>query len=192
MNKHTVDVSLSLIYFDLKRYGQNCSVKEFIKSYFLFPGFKYICWLRLTLFFRRKKNLVFFHYLCRYKLHRLKIKFGINIPYNTKIGEGFYIGHIGGITVNHKAILGKNCNISSGVVIGETFRGKRQGTPIIGDYVYIGPGAKIIGNISIGDNVAIGANAVITKSVPSNSVAIGIPGRVISEEGSNGYVQKVL
>jgi len=62
--------------------------------------------------------------------------------------------------------------------------------PEIGDNVYIGPGAKIIGNIKIGNNAAIGANCVVTKDVPENGVVVGVPGRVISFEGSAGYINK--
>jgi len=69
-----------------------------------------------------------------------------------------------------------------------TNRGSKKGTPIIGDNVYIGPGAKIIGNVNIGNDVAIGANAVVTKDLPPFAVAVGVPARVISLKGSEGYV----
>lgn len=94
--------------------------------------------------------------------------------------------------VNPKAIIGKNCNISCGVVIGETFRGQRIGVPRIGDYVYIAPGAKIIGNVLIGNNVAIGANCVVTRDLPDDAVAVGVPARVISMAGSDGYITRVI
>ena len=69
-------------------------------------------------------------------------------------------------------------------------RGVRKGYPVIGDNVYIGPGAKVIGNVYVGNNVAIGANCVVTKNVPDNSVVVGIPGNVISSKGSTGYVNR--
>ena len=65
---------------------------------------------------------------------------------------------------------------------------KKKGSPIIGDNVYIATGAKIIGAIKIGNNVAIGANCVVTKDIPDNAVVVGVPGKVISYEGSKGYV----
>lgn len=92
--------------------------------------------------------------------------------------------------VTPEAIIGKNCNLSQEVTIGITPRGERQGTPIIGDNVYIGPGAKIIGNVKIRNRVAIGANCVVTKDVPDNAVVVGIPGRVIAYQGSKGYVNQ--
>ena len=69
-------------------------------------------------------------------------------------------------------------------------RGKKKGYPQLGDNVYIGPGAKIIGAIRIGNNVAIGANCVVTKDIPDNAVVVGIPGKVISNQGSVGYVNR--
>jgi serine O-acetyltransferase len=85
-------------------------------------------------------------------------------------------------------VIGDNCNISQGVTIGEANRGPRKGTPVIGNNVYIGPGAKIIGAVHIGNNVAVGANCVVTRDVPDGAVVVGVPGRVISYEGSKGYI----
>lgn len=90
--------------------------------------------------------------------------------------------------VNGRSVIGKNCNISHGVTIGQTNRGENKGCPLLGNNIYIGPGAKIIGGIRIGNNVAIGANCVVTKDIPDNSVVVGIPGKVISKEGSKGYI----
>lgn len=115
-------------------------------------------------------------------------KYGISIPYETEIGSGFYIGHFGGIVVNECSIIGKNCNISQGVTLGRSNRGKNKGHPILGDNVYIGPGAKIVGNVKVGNNVAIGANCVVTKNVEDNAVVVGVPGKVISLNGSAGYI----
>jgi serine O-acetyltransferase len=86
-------------------------------------------------------------------------------------------------------VIGRNCNISQGVTLGQANRGPRKGYPVIGDNVYIGPGAKVIGNVRVGSKVAIGANCVVTRDVPDNAVAVGIPGHVVSSERSAGYVQ---
>jgi serine O-acetyltransferase len=126
----------------------------------------------------------------RFLLGRLTYKLGISIPPSTKIGSGFYIGHFGGIVVNSKSIIGKNCNISHGVTLGKANRGKNKGYPMLGDNIYIGPGAKIVGSVKIGNNVAIGANCVVTKNISDNSVVVGIPGKVISLEGSKGYINR--
>lgn len=74
--------------------------------------------------------------------------------------------------------------------MGQANRGKNIGCPILGDNIYIGPGAKIVGSVKIGNNVAIGANCVVTKDIQDNAVVIGIPGKVISHEGSKDYVSR--
>lgn len=124
-------------------------------------------------------------------LRHYELKYGISISYQTQIGSGLFIGHFGGIVVNQYAVIGKNCNLSHQVTLGKANRGDKKGFPVIGDNVYIGPGAKIIGKIKIGDNAAIGANCVVTKDVPNYGVVVGIPGKVISFEGSAEYINKI-
>ena len=119
-----------------------------------------------------------------------KYKFGCSIPHSKSIGRGLYLGHIRDIVINERAVIGENCNISQGVTIGQANRGRRKGTPVIGCNVYIGPGAKIVGAVQVGDHVAIGANCVVTDDVPDYAVVVGVPGRVISFEGSAGYVHR--
>lgn len=141
-----------------------------------------------------KSNILFkfsIYPIAKLMLRRLRFKLGIFIPETTKIGSGLYIGHFGGIIVNGQSEIGKNCNISQGVTIGKANRGKNTGFPMLGDNVYIGPGAKIIGAVRIGNCVAIGANCVVTSDIQENSVVIGIPARVISQNGSDGYVNRV-
>ena len=123
-------------------------------------------------------------------LQRQRYRLGIAIPHVTQIGSGFYIGHFGGIVIHEDCKIGKNCNISQGVTIGQANCGERAGCPVIGDNVYIGPGAKIFGAITIGSDVAIGANCVVTKDVPDHAVVVGVPGRVVSDAGSAGYVNR--
>jgi serine O-acetyltransferase len=109
---------------------------------------------------------------------------GVSIPPQTRIGPGLYIGHFGGIILNGDAILGQNCNLSQNVTIGVGGRGSSRGCPTLGDRVYIGPGAKLFGAIVIGNDVAIGANAVVTRGLPDNSVAVGVPARIVDTRGS--------
>lgn len=120
-------------------------------------------------------------------LRHYMIKYNIEISDTTSIGDGFYIGHWGCIVINPLSILGRNVDVAQGVILGVSGRGEKRGCPIIGDNVYIGPGAKVIGKIKIGNNVAIGANAVVTKDVPDNAVVAGVPAIIISFEGSEGY-----
>jgi serine O-acetyltransferase len=92
-------------------------------------------------------------------------------------GYGFVIMHPVGIVINSKVKGGDNIIIESGVVIGDE-KGK---APVLGNNIFIGAGAKIIGGITVGDNVKIGANAVVVKDVPSNVTVVGIPAKVINK-----------
>ncbi len=154
-------------------------------------GYQYCFWMRTCSYTKSNPYLKYTIYpFAKFWLNRLKYKMGISIPPETQIGSGFYIGHFGGIVVNDRSVIGKNCNISQGVTLGQANRGKNKGCPILGDNIYIGPGAKIVGAVTIGDNVAIGANCVVTKDIPDNSVVVGIPGKVISQDGSKDYVNR--
>jgi serine O-acetyltransferase len=94
------------------------------------------------------------------------------------IGEGLYIGHIGGVIISQYAVIGKNCDISHRVTIGVAAMG-RQGAPVIGDDVYIGTGATLIGNIRVGDGAKIAANTLVVDDVPDGATVMGVPGRVL-------------
>ncbi|MBU5487108.1 serine O-acetyltransferase [Clostridium sp. MSJ-8] len=122
-----------------------------------------------------KKALFLIFIFFRLNLRRLSIKLGIQIPYYTDIDEGFMIFHYNCIVINGDAEIGKNFTIRHGVTVGDV-NGK---TPIIGDNVTIGAGAKVIGGIKVGNNVVIGANAVVNKDVPDNCVVAGVPAKVI-------------
>lgn len=180
-----------LVHSDLYRHcAGKTSARMFLKALLNNPGFTYCFWLRACRYTRSCSLTIFTAYpLARLALRRCTFRFGISIPFNTAIGPGFYIGHFGGIVVNGRAEIGANCNISQGVTIGQSNRGERKGCPVIGDNVYIGPGAKVIGRVRVGHNAAIGANAVVTHDVPDNAVVAGIPARVISHAGSVGYVE---
>ncbi len=104
--------------------------------------------------------------------HRMISKWGISLKRKTEIGEGFYIGHYGGIFIASDVKIGRNVDISQDVTIGVSGKGDKRGCPIIGNNVYIAPGAKLFGKINIGNNVKIGANAVIHKNVPDDSIVV--------------------
>ncbi|MBN2774481.1 MAG: hypothetical protein JXR31_09560, partial [Prolixibacteraceae bacterium] len=114
------------------------------------PGFHYMYYLRKASNYR-KQSVPGIYY--RLIVRKLRYKYGFQIPVATSIGEGFYIGHFGTIVINDQVTIGKNCNIAHSTTIGQTNRGKLKGCPIIGDKVWIGTGAVIVGNINIGNNV---------------------------------------
>jgi serine O-acetyltransferase len=99
---------------------------------------------------------------------------GIEFPCEVEIGDNFVIDHFGGIVVSGYAKFGDNCRIRNGVVIGLS-HADDPCAPHFGNNVDIGSGAKVLGRITVGDNVRIGANAVVVRDVPSNSTAVGVP-----------------
>lgn len=111
----------------------------------------------------------------------------IELSSNTKIGPGLYIGHAYSITINPNAVIGKNCNIHKGVTIGQENRGKRKGTPILGDRVWIGVNSTIVGNIKIGDDVLIAPNTYVNCDIPDHSVVFGNPCHIKYRENATEY-----
>lgn len=110
--------------------------------------------------------------------HRLATRLGLSIPKNV-FGPGLCIVHYGTIVVSPKARIGRNCRIHPSTSIGDY-----NGAPAIGDNVYIGPGAKLFGDITIGNNVAVGANAVVNHSFGDDVTIGGIPATIISHRSS--------
>jgi len=111
-------------------------------------------------------------YKVLYKM--IQIITGIELPCEVPLGKGLVIEHSGGIVVSGFASFGAYCRIRNGVVIGLARVGEPC-APQFGNNVDIGAGAKVLGNIRIGDNVLIGANAVVITDVPANSIAVGVP-----------------
>jgi serine O-acetyltransferase len=103
---------------------------------------------------------------------------GIELPCEVTLGRRFRIDHFGGIIISGDAVFGDDCVIRNGVTVGLKHTGHRA-SPILGDRVDIGAGAKILGPIRIGNDVIIGANAVVLTDVPPNSLAVGVPARVL-------------
>jgi serine O-acetyltransferase len=101
---------------------------------------------------------------------------GISIPAEATIGKGLRIHHFGGIILHSGVILGEHCTIYHGVTLGD--RGGHGGAPRVGHRVLIGAGAKLIGEIKVGDDCVIGANAVVHTSVPAQHLAVGVPATI--------------
>lgn len=174
---------------DLQRYCGTPTLAAFARHAALCPGFKYSLWMRTARYLKGLGPVALPLYaFSRWILKHYTFKYGISIPYNTEIGPGLYIGHFGQIFVSADATLGEDCNINHGVTIGVSYGGRHEGAPRIGDRVYFGPGCKVAGGITIGDDVAIGANAVVVGPVPAHAVVVGVPGQINSSKGSSAYV----
>jgi len=141
------------------------------------PGKKLLASIRQ---YQRLRNKASFFFDSFIQVLLLQYRFwsvvtGADIPINSSLGGGLLITHPNGIVIHPKAKIGPNCLIFQQVTIDS----RDGGIPIIGDNVDIGAGAKIIGNVSIGNHVRIGANSVVLKNVPDNCTVIGIPARIV-------------
>jgi serine O-acetyltransferase len=180
-----------LIASDLWRHAGRLGAATFCNRFLCTPGFRYTTLLRFYAYTRTASWCQLgVRQVTVLLLHRYSIRFGIDISRDARIGSGLYIGHFGGIVVNAAVVIGDNCNLSQGVTLGQVNRGPKAGCPTIGNNVYIGPGAKIIGRIYVGDCAAVGANAVVVQDVPPNVSVGGVPAHVISETGSEGYINR--
>ena len=109
--------------------------------------------------------------------HTIQLLFGCTIPPSAKLEEGVDIPHFHGIVIHHKTVVGKSTLIYQNVTFGGV---NGKGGPTIGANCVIGCGACVLGEVNIGDNVKIGANAVVLKDVPNNCTVVGVPGRVVA------------
>ena len=178
-----IDTFSALKYYitrDFERINRDINFVKLTKSLLFEPGYKYVFWLRITRYYwlkRSKFSLPLFAF-SRAILKHYAYKYSFDISYRAKIGPGFAIGHWGYIVIQADSVLGSNCFVRPGVVLGRksVYSG---GSQRIGDNVEFGAGAKCIGDILIGNNVTIGANAVVTHDVPDNCIVAGVPAKII-------------
>lgn len=124
--------------------------------------------------------------------HKYYKKYGIEIYANRNIGKGMVIGHWGRIVISGEAVIGDQLMITHNVTIGRDIRGKRKGAPIIGNRVAIRTNSTVVGKIVIGDDVVIAPNTFVNFDVPSHSIVVGNPAKIISRENaSDGHVGKL-
>ncbi len=156
---------------DLRAYDGDWSRQGFwVMVVYRFGRWRYGVRLRLL------RKLFSLLYKIAFKL--VQIITGVELPCEAVVGKNFRIDHFGGIIVSGYAVFGDDCIIRNGVTVGLRNEDKPE-APRIGNNVSIGAGAKVLGPITIGDNVKIGANAVVIKDVPSNSIAVGVPAKVL-------------
>ena len=146
---------------------------------------RFIYVLRLCQFSTNRLTRTFWklllrHYICAY---------GLEIAPEARIGKGLFLGHAFNITVNGDAVIGEKCSLHKGVLIGQENRGKRQGAPTLGDKVWVGINAVIVGRVTIGDDVLIAPNSYVNCDVPSHSIVFGNPCIVKHRENATeGYI----
>jgi serine O-acetyltransferase len=177
---------------DLYRYSGNTSARSFVKNFVFTPGFKCTVWIRLCGYLKvAPYGLKLLYPLVKYMLLRCRYKYGITIPEYTVIGPGLFINRFGGIYFHGDVVLGRNVNVTHGVVLGYSNRGRNQGAPVIGDEVFLASGAKVIGGVKVGNRVCVGVNSVVTRDVEDNAVVVGLPAKPVSYAGSEGYINRI-
>lgn len=159
---------------DLNRYSMK---RLYIRRFIYFFRHCQFSTNRVT---RTLYKLILRHYICAY---------GLEIAPEARIGKGLFLGHAFNITVNGDAVIGENCNLHKGVLIGQENRGNRQGAPTLGNKVWVGINAAIVGRVTIGDDVLIAPNSYVNCDVPSHSIVFGNPCIVKHRDNATeGYI----
>lgn len=152
-------------------------------------GVRFLYWYRKA----QSTKSVIVRTFARIMLNHYREAYGLEIPRKCQIGGGIYLGHAYNITINEKSRIGRNCNIHKGVVIGQTNRGKNKGVPTIGNEVWIGINAAVVGGITIGDDVLIAPNSFVNVDVPSHSVVFGNPCVIKHRDNATeGYINNKI
>jgi serine O-acetyltransferase len=160
---------------DLYRHKGRKGTAAMLKTLRKNRSFKITFWLRLAQWARVSAPFGV-KQLLRWQYRRVCRRYCVDLPETTQIGKGLIIYHCYGLVVNGKSIIGDNVMLAHQITLAD----ERGQAPVIGDRVRIAPGAKVIGGVTIGDGVVVGANCVVVKDVPPNSVTVGIPNRVIA------------
>lgn len=145
----------------------------------LYPGLHAIFWHRISHFLFQHK----FKFLARLISQFARFLTGIEIHPGAKIGKGFFIDHGMEVVIGETTEIGNNATLYQGVTLGGTGKEKGKRHPTLGNNVTVAAGAKILGNIKIGDNSVIGAGSVVIKDVPPDSTVVGVPGRIVKHKG---------
>jgi len=156
------------------------AAKSPLQVILLYPGFHILIFHRMAHWFYKHRRFM----IARWISQTGRFWTGIEVHPGARIGSGLFIDHGSGIVIGETAVIGNECTIYHGVTLGGTGKDKgRKRHPTLGDRVLIGAGAKILGPISIGSNVMIGANSVVLHDVPDFATVVGVPGHVVKQQG---------
>ncbi len=155
------------------------AAKNILEVILLYSGLHAIIAYRLAHVFYLAKV----PFLPRFISQVTKFFTGIEIHPGATIGRGLFIDHGMGVVIGETSVIGDNVTLFQGVTLGGTGKEKGKRHPTLGSNIVVGTGAKVLGNIKVGDGVMIGANAVVVKDIPADSTVVGVPGRVVKKEG---------
>ena len=175
--------------YDLKLNATFHNVNQLSKRQLRAPEMRFVYYLRKC---QANADRIWGHYY-RHMFHRIRMKTGIGLSYNVKMGKGLVIGHWGTIVVNGAATFGNDIMLTHNVTIGRDIRGARKGSPSIGNRVVIRTNSTVVGNIKIGDDVLIAPNTFVNFDVPSHSIVIGNPATIHHRDNATeGHLGVVL
>ena len=163
---------------------KNTAAKSKFEVLFLYPSLQSIIYHKISNFFYKHKMF----FIARFTSQFSRFITGIEIHPGAQIGKRVFFDHGMGIVVGETAIIGDDCVIFHGVTLGGVLSIKTKRHPTLENNVIVGAGAKILGNILIGENSRIGANSVILKDIPKNSVAVGVPGKILKKDDNDYYM----
>ena len=167
------------LYYDAKNIKlKDPAATNVISVILLYPGFHAILNHRIAHFFYKKRLFFIARLLSQFS----RFLTGIEIHPGATIGKRLFIDHGMGIVIGETAIIGDNCTIYHGVTLGGTGKERKKRHPTLKNNVVIGCGSKILGNITLGNNVKVGANAVVLKDVPDNKVVVGVPAKIVEKK----------
>jgi serine O-acetyltransferase len=155
------------------------AAKSFLEVLLLYPGLHALIAHRIAHALYKMRM----YFLARYLSQLMRWATGIEIHPGARIGKRFFIDHGMGVVIGETAVVGDDVLLYQAVTLGGTGLEKGKRHPTIGHNVVIGAGAKVLGNITVGDNSYIGSNAVVIKDVPPNSTVVGVPGRITKQDG---------
>lgn len=155
------------------------AARSFWEVILCYPGFHALLAYRIAHWFYQRKLFL----LARLISQITRFLTGIEIHPGAKIGKGLFIDHGMGVVIGETTEIGDYVTIYQGVTLGGTGKEKGKRHPTIGDRVIIATGAKVLGSITVGENAKVGAGAVVIRPVPANSTVVGVPGRVVVQDG---------
>jgi serine O-acetyltransferase len=169
-------------------FEQDPAARTYLEVILTYSGLHAVWWHRIAHALYNRK----FFFLARAISQISRFLTGIEIHPGAKIGRRFFIDHGMGVVIGETCEIGDNVTVFQGVTLGGTGKEKGKRHPTIKDNVLISTGAKVLGSITIGENSKIGGGSVVLKEVPPNSTVVGIPGRVVVQDGKRINVNRDL
>ncbi len=154
------------------------------------PGFRAVAVYRFGVWRMKVKPILLrapLSILYRALFRKIRNTYGIELPYSAQLGRRVIIEHQSCIVIHGDCVIGDDCIIRQGVTMGNRYLDRPFDAPKLGKRVNVGAGAKLFGNITIGDDVSIGANAVVLTDIPAGKTAVGIPAKIIGSPKSQDH-----